>query len=58
VTEAQLYRYFGSKSGLFREVVFKPLYRQLVAQIYDAGMPQGLAASIAWPRISNTGHRS
>ena len=85
VTEAQLYRYFGSKSGLFREVVFKPLDRQflafihrnlaeggggpslremtqlyttklqrfisehsamlttlVVAQIYDAGMPQGV----------------
>ncbi|HMK87636.1 MAG TPA: TetR/AcrR family transcriptional regulator [Steroidobacteraceae bacterium] len=85
VTEAQLYRYFGSKSGLFLEVVFKPLDRQflafiqehvtqggesssvremtqlyttklqrfiaehsallttlVVAQIYDAGMPQGV----------------
>jgi len=85
VTEAQLYRYFGSKAGLFREVVFKPLDRHflvfidrhlavagdasslremsqlyttklqrfitehsallttlVVAQIYDAGMPQGV----------------
>jgi AcrR family transcriptional regulator len=30
VTEAQLYRYFGSKSGLFREVVFKPLDRHFL----------------------------
>jgi len=25
VTEAQLFRYFGSKSSLFRETIFKPL---------------------------------
>jgi AcrR family transcriptional regulator len=30
VTEAQLFRYFGSKSNLFRETIFKPLDEQLV----------------------------
>jgi AcrR family transcriptional regulator len=25
VTEAQLFRYFGSKSNLFREAIFRPL---------------------------------
>jgi AcrR family transcriptional regulator len=30
VTEAQLFRYFGSKSNLFRETVFKPLDQQLM----------------------------
>jgi AcrR family transcriptional regulator len=30
VTEAQLFRYFGSKSNLFRETIFKPLDQQLV----------------------------
>jgi AcrR family transcriptional regulator len=29
VTEAQLFRYFGSKANLFREAVFKPLDEQL-----------------------------
>ncbi|CAN7514093.1 TetR/AcrR family transcriptional regulator [Phenylobacterium sp. LjRoot219] len=29
VTEAQLFRYFGSKAELFREAVFKPLDQQL-----------------------------
>ena len=29
VTEAQLFRYFGSKSNLFREAIFKPLDEQL-----------------------------
>jgi AcrR family transcriptional regulator len=29
VTEAQLFRYFGSKANLFRESVFKPLEEQL-----------------------------
>lgn len=31
VTEAQLYRYFGSKSDLFRETIFKPLDEQLLS---------------------------
>lgn len=29
VTEAQLFRYFGSKANLYREVVFEPLTRHL-----------------------------
>jgi AcrR family transcriptional regulator len=29
VTEAQLFQYFGSKSNLFRETIFKPLDEQL-----------------------------
>ena len=29
VTEAQLFRYFGSKADLFREAIFKPLDEQL-----------------------------
>lgn len=34
VTEAQLFRYFGSKSNLFRETVFKPL-DQLLSDFID-----------------------
>ena len=30
VTEAQLFRYFGSKSNLFRETIFKPLDQHLM----------------------------
>ncbi|NGY03976.1 TetR/AcrR family transcriptional regulator [Solimonas terrae] len=30
VTEAQLFRYFGSKSNLFRETVFKPIEQHLL----------------------------
>jgi AcrR family transcriptional regulator len=30
VTEAQLFRYFGSKSNLFREAIFRPLDEQLL----------------------------
>jgi AcrR family transcriptional regulator len=30
VTEAQLFRYFGSKAELFREAIFKPLNRHFV----------------------------
>jgi AcrR family transcriptional regulator len=30
VTEAQLFRYFGSKSNLFREAVFRPMDEQLL----------------------------
>lgn len=30
VTEAQLFRYFGSKANLFREAVFKPLDQQFL----------------------------
>lgn len=35
VTEAQLFRYFGSKSNLFRETVFKPL-DQLLSNFIDS----------------------
>jgi len=31
VTEAQLFRYFGSKAKLFREAIFEPLDEQLLA---------------------------
>lgn len=31
VTEAQLFRYFGSKANLFREAIFEPLDEQLLA---------------------------
>lgn len=34
VTEAQLFRYFGSKSNLFRETIFKPL-DQLLSNFID-----------------------
>jgi AcrR family transcriptional regulator len=30
VTEAQLFRYFGSKSNLFRETIFKPINQHLL----------------------------
>ncbi len=43
VTEAQLFRYFGSKANLFREAVFKPLDEQLIQFVGehapDAGQP-------------------
>src|SRR5215470_7952115 len=31
VTEAQLFRYFGSKANLFRETIFKPVDQHLVS---------------------------
>jgi AcrR family transcriptional regulator len=39
VTEAQLFRYFGSKANLFREAVFKPLDEQLSAFFAETGPP-------------------
>jgi AcrR family transcriptional regulator len=42
VTEAQLFRYFGSKSNLFREAIFKPLDEQLL-QFTQAHMPERAA---------------
>jgi AcrR family transcriptional regulator len=38
VTEAQLFRYFGSKANLFREAIFKPLGEQL-NRFLDANPP-------------------
>jgi len=46
VTEAQLYRYFGSKAGLFREVVFKPLDRHFLAFIDRHLVEAGSASSL------------
>lgn len=40
VTEAQLFRYFGSKSNLFRETIFKPVDQHLLHFI-DTHMPDG-----------------
>jgi AcrR family transcriptional regulator len=41
VTEAQLFRYFGSKSNLFRETIFKPLDQHFLGfinkQLRDTG---------------------
>lgn len=39
VTEAQLFRCFGSKSNLFRETIFKPL-DQLFLRFIDAHLPE------------------
>jgi AcrR family transcriptional regulator len=39
VTEAQLFRYFRSKSDLFREAIFKPLDEQLL-NFTDAHLPE------------------
>jgi AcrR family transcriptional regulator len=39
VTEAQLFRYFGSKANLFREAVFKPLDEQL--RVFLSTQPEG-----------------
>jgi AcrR family transcriptional regulator len=41
VTETQLFRYFGSKSNLFREAVFKPLDEQLRAFFAETGPAPG-----------------
>lgn len=47
VTEAQLFRYFGSKSNLFRETIFKPVDQHLVRFI-NRHMPDlHNAASVA-----------
>lgn len=40
VTEAQLFRYFGSKSNLFRETVFKPLDQHFL-QFIETHLPDG-----------------
>jgi AcrR family transcriptional regulator len=40
VTEAQLYRYFGSKANLFREAIFKPLDQHFL-QFFAAHAPKG-----------------
>ncbi len=40
VTEAQLFRYFGSKSNLFRETIFKPINQHFQSFI-NAHMPDG-----------------
>lgn len=46
VTEAQLFRYFGSKSNLFRETVFEPLDQHFLNFI-NKHMPEiGKAASL------------
>src|SRR3546814_165382 len=42
VTEAQLFRYFGSKSKLFGETVFKPLNQHFL-QFIEQHMPDGAA---------------
>jgi AcrR family transcriptional regulator len=39
VTQAQLFRYFGSKSNLFRETIFKPIDQHLLS-FTDQHMPQ------------------
>lgn len=39
VTEAQLFRYFGSKSNLFRETVFKPIDQHFL-QFIDTHLPE------------------
>ena len=39
VTEAQLFRYFGSKSTLFRETIFKPIDQHFV-QFLSQHMPE------------------
>ncbi len=44
VTEAQLFRYFGSKSNLFRESIFKPLDEHL-RRFTDSHIPE--AGSVA-----------
>lgn len=44
VTEAQLFRYFGTKQALFREAVFEPLVRHFDA--FDASHVHGAPESI------------
>jgi AcrR family transcriptional regulator len=44
VTEAQLFRYFGSKANLFRETIFNPLQQHFLA-FTDKYMPDGLKPS-------------
>ena len=39
VTEAQLFRYFGSKSNLFRETIFKPIDQHFL-QFLNQHMPE------------------
>lgn len=44
VTEAQLFRYFGSKSNLFRETIFKPLNKHLL-EFINNHIPDGREAT-------------
>jgi AcrR family transcriptional regulator len=46
VTEAQLFRCFGSKSNLFREAIFKPLDAHFLRFIHDNLSDDGATASI------------
>ncbi|TAK98475.1 MAG: TetR/AcrR family transcriptional regulator [Rhodospirillaceae bacterium] len=45
VTEAQLFRYFGSKSNLFRETIFKPLDQHFLNFINKRMPKQGKLAT-------------
>lgn len=45
VTEAQLFRYFGSKANLFREAIFEPLEEQLL-RFTNAHMDDGADRSL------------
>lgn len=44
VTEAQLFRYFGSKSNLFRETIFKPINKHFLA-FNNKHIPDGREAT-------------
>lgn len=44
VTEAQLFRYFGSKSNLFRETIFKPINQHFLSFI-DKHVPENRKAA-------------
>jgi AcrR family transcriptional regulator len=44
VTEAQLFRYFGSKSNLFREAIFTPFYEQLQTFMAEHGQANDMVA--------------
>jgi AcrR family transcriptional regulator len=46
VTEAQLFRCFGSKANLFREAIFKPLDAHFLKFIHDNLSDDGAGASI------------
>jgi AcrR family transcriptional regulator len=46
VTEAQLFRCFGSKSNLFREAIFKPLDAHFLQFIHDNLSDDGAGTSI------------
>jgi len=51
VTEAQLFRYFGSKSNLFRESVFKPIDQHL--QNFTNEHPPDFGEAAAVRRMTN-----